>query len=781
MSLPIERARTKKRVTWLTIIGVILLPVLIGGVLVTALWNPTDRLDQIRAAIVNNDEAVTVNGQLAPLGRQLTAGLVEGSDDVESNIDWVISNTEDAKAGLADGTYQAAITIPKGFSAAATSTGGDDPHQATIDVRTAPDAKVFDDVITNQIASIATATMGSSLSEVYVETVLQGFTTLNDELGTAASGADELADGAKQSADGTSELADGATQLADGAGQAAAGTQQLAAGSSELATGAGGLADGAHQLSDGLGQLAPGAGALADGTQTLAGSTGAFATGVADLSGGLDQLAAGSRAAVDGLQGFEDTVRANASATADSQMVPQELLTNAADAAAGSLGLVQTLVGADPQNPTGLAAQLGALAQQCDPAVSGAEFCQQLGAAAATAGDAAAAAGGLAVSAGTANGYADGLAKELPGQVAAGLTSIADGLTQMRVGTDEQPGGLEALASNTELIAQSTHALVTGAQGIDSGVQQLNAGAGSLRDGLSATSAGASSLAGGASTLADGTWELADGASALSSGASSLATGTQDLADGATKLSSGIGQLSDGTKELASGLGTAVDSIPSYTDTQRTSIASVVANPVTTSAGATSTMFGGSAIPLLAVLALWFGALASYVVIQAVSRRSLASRAPSALLALKSFIPGAAIGAVQGVLLSVIVQFATKYDAGQWLAFAGLAALAGIAFAAVNQALVALFGGAGRWISALVGVMFFATGVVSTTPGVLASIADALPTGPAFHALLTVVTSAGGAGAAITSIVIWLLAGLLATTVAVARRRSTSAKLVVAS
>ena len=33
MSIPLERARTRRPITWLTILGVILLPALIGGIL----------------------------------------------------------------------------------------------------------------------------------------------------------------------------------------------------------------------------------------------------------------------------------------------------------------------------------------------------------------------------------------------------------------------------------------------------------------------------------------------------------------------------------------------------------------------------------------------------------------------------------------------------------------------------------------------------------------------------------------------------------------------------
>ena len=61
----------------------------------------------------------------------------------------------------------------------------------------------------------------------------------------------------------------------------------------------------------------------------------------------------------------------------------------------------------------------------------------------------------------------------------------------------------------------------------------------------------------------------------------------------------------------------------------------------------------------------------------------------------------AAIGAVQGLLVAGIGQISAGYDWGDWSIFAGVSILAGIAFAAVNQALVAVFGGAGRWAAAL--------------------------------------------------------------------------------
>src|SRR5690606_6330799 len=140
-------------VTWLTLLGILLLPAVIGGILVAALSHPTERLDAMTGAIVNLDEPVTIDGQYTPLGRVLGAGLVEGSDDIESNLTWLISNEDDAATGLADGTYQAVITIPANFSAAATSAGqalggASDvtPERAVIEVTTPPDGRIADDL-----------------------------------------------------------------------------------------------------------------------------------------------------------------------------------------------------------------------------------------------------------------------------------------------------------------------------------------------------------------------------------------------------------------------------------------------------------------------------------------------------------------------------------------------------------------------------------------------------------------------------------------------------------
>ena len=86
----------------------------------------------------------------------------------------------------------------------------------------------------------------------------------------------------------------------------------------------------------------------------------------------------------------------------------------------------------------------------------------------------------------------------------------------------------------------------------------------------------------------------------------------------------------------------------------------------------------------------------------------------------------------------------------------------------------------GNTISALVGVLAVATGIVSTVPGVLSSIAGLMPTTPAYNAMLAALTAAGGLGAGLAGMIVWAGLALVATIIAVARRRTAKASALLA-
>jgi putative membrane protein len=331
---------------------------------------------------------------------------------------------------------------------------------------------------------------------------------------------------------------------------------------------------------------------------------------------------------------------------------------------------------------------------------------------------------------------------------------------------------------------------IDGRPALAAAVPQLAQGGHALADGLTASASGLGTLSGYLQQSADGARQLADGAGAASDGAAELAGGAEQaaqgasaLSDGAAQLGTGADQLGTGAGDLASGLTEASTALPSYTDEEADTLAGVVAAPVTTGedvAAEEEGLFGPTSVPFLVTVALWLGGLATFLLLGAVPRRALGSPRSSVALALGSFAPAALIGLVQGAVITAAMAFAVDLSAGGWVAFMALAVLAGAAFAAVNQALVALLGGIGRFVSVVVAVVGLAAAVISTVPGVFDTVLGATPLATALDGLQGVVNGSGGVGGAMVGLLLWTAAGIALTTVAVARRRVVPVRALVA-
>jgi putative membrane protein len=716
--------------------AVVLLPLLALGILLASLWDPIDRLDTVQAAIVNDDEPVEVDGQTVPLGRQLTAGLVGGAEDSDVNYDWNITDAEHAADGLADGTYAAVVTIPEGFSAAATSFGSDDPsdaRQATIDISTPPGGRVVDDALARIVATTATSVMGSSLTETYVDNVLIGFDQLSDGIGQAADGAHQLADGAEQSADGADQLADGADQLADGVSDAASGTKPLVDGAEQVAGGVAGVSGGIRETADGADDLADGGYDLADGADQVAAGIGGLAEQAGaidaelpsegDIEAGLDEIAAGydenAAAVEDALDQASTALGCEATPTSEACVqlaAVEESLSSLSNDVTGDFdAFSEALVGARDQ-----------VTQLAD-------------------GTAQLAAGAEGVATGT-RGIADGNA------------DLADGLRELAGGNDDLAAGADGVADGVAQLADGLGELDTGAQGLATGVSGRASGFGELDS--------------GAQGLATGAQGLASGFGQLESGATDLATGADGVAEGTVGLADGVGQLASGTDDLAGGLDQTVDGIPTYSDSERENLATVVADPV--SAPGVADLSTGATGPLFAVVALWLGALALMTIFPPVVAHALGSTRSALRLTLTAGAVPAAIGAGTGALVGAVLAAVEGVSAWAWVGAIGVGALVSVTFVVTHLGFLAWLGNVGRGISLLITVLLIGTAVVGTVPPVLVAVADFLPTGAGSDALSAVVVpGVGGLAGALTVLVLWLLAGLGLGLGAAARARRT--------
>lgn len=281
MTETLQRLHKSRAMGWRAILGLLLVPIVAAGVLLWGLWNPTERLDRVTAAVVNLDEPVTIDGQIVPLGRVLAGELIDS--DAENNFTWVLTDADDAAQGLDDGRYASVVTIPEAFSSQATSIsrGADEAETAVIDIVTSERGRLLDAALSNIVTTTATTVLNQQLGAQYVGGLLVGITEIGDGVREAAEGADQLAAGQSQLADGANQLAAGTSQLASGAQQFAAGTQQFADGAQSAAVGGSQYAAGVESYVNGvnaaLGQVSAGAPQTAGLLQMLQGAVAADA------------------------------------------------------------------------------------------------------------------------------------------------------------------------------------------------------------------------------------------------------------------------------------------------------------------------------------------------------------------------------------------------------------------------------------------------------------------------------------------------------------------------
>ncbi|RYY45497.1 MAG: YhgE/Pip domain-containing protein [Actinomycetales bacterium] len=488
-SLPwFELARFRRsRITRAAVLAVAIVPLFYGALYIWANLDPTGRLDNVQAAVVNEDEMIEVAGQdgekqPVAVGRELAANLI--GDDSRTNYDWLLTDAADARAGLADGTYKAVLTIPKDLSKAATSTSGDPSAavQGRLDLKTNDAVNFVNGQIADRILDAAKSSLNAQVTETYLGNLYLGFTDIKASLEEAADGAGQLADGAGELTDGANQLSDGTAQLADGATTLADGTRRLATG--------------ANQLDDGVGQLAGGLGELEDRTAPLPGQT--------------ERLADGAEQVATGVAGFDRIV--------------QQL----AGAISGSTDEIDQRLGTLEQS-------LRDAATTCRESGAPAAQCSDLDAAADSAATARTQLDGLVGQAGTIGEQSTALSRGAR-QVADGNRELADNVPALVGAIGDAADGADRLRSGTSQLADGAEDAATGADRLADGAGQLTDGADQLADGAGALRDGALELQSG---LSDGSEQVPDySEDERDQLAKTAATPVTDAADRLNKVSS---------------------------------------------------------------------------------------------------------------------------------------------------------------------------------------------------------------------------------------------------
>ncbi|MEZ5201978.1 MAG: YhgE/Pip domain-containing protein [Micropruina glycogenica] len=489
--------------SWRTLVALVMIPVLVAGGFLWGTWNSGDRLKQVEAAVVNLDEGVTIDDQFIPLGRQLSADLVDSSKD--QNFTWVLADEAHAWPGLASGRYAAVVVIPENFSKAATSYGNDDPQtaeQATIAVHTSPVAGVADAWLGNVLANAASRSLNTTLTKAYLDQIYIGFNDTGKQFQTVADAAGKLSDG-------TVELSNGIVKASDGAGKLNAGLGQLADGMGQLKSKTSSLPADTKKLASGVSAYVDGANGLAQSTIDSLGDQ-------VKLAAGIKQLSQGTSGLVSGLTTYQSTLKANAAASEKAAAGIEQLLQG-----------VQT----DPAN---YPLARDAIKEACQIETTPEKLAT----------DGAACVGSLKGAAAALSGAADGLDTKDPDSgesLISGATKTAAGMSQL---SDQVQNGLPDVDKTTKQLKE----LISGGKQLSSGTKQL-------ADGMPALADGIAKLADGTAASATGTNELAKGLDQAADGSEQLADGTRKLADG---LEKGAGKIPTFSKADRENLATVV-------------------------------------------------------------------------------------------------------------------------------------------------------------------------------------------------------------------------------
>ena len=412
----------------------------------------------------------------------------------------------------------------------------------------------------------------------------------------------------------------------------------------QLLTGFGTIHSRMVQAADGAGRLAEGVAGLRDGAAALHEGTAGLNTGAGDLYAGQLKLRDGANQLTDGAGQLSSGLAVLKEETASLPTDTQTLAAGAAQVAAGNAQLN---------------AKVQAVAAQLEAADQGLRT--------------------RVIESNTRLVAAGVLTQEQADAIVADFDATA------------ASSPVAAAKAGFQTDAAQIQQLADGAESVSAGAAQLSAATPALKDAVQQASGSADQLHTGAATLATGEQAALDGAAGLAEGA-------RTLDEGAAGLAAGAGTAADGSRTLADEIAKGAGQVPNPDDAQKNNLSRVMADPVAVSnvSQAKADSYGAGLAPFFLTLALWIGVFMLVQVMRPITRRALASNAPSWKIALGGWLPFLAVSVVQATLLTLVVNLALGLDPAHPVLMWLFMLAAAMAFSAIIQGIVALLGSPGK-------------------------------------------------------------------------------------
>ncbi|RDW15814.1 hypothetical protein CWR48_18990 [Oceanobacillus arenosus] len=630
----------------ISIIGILFIPVLYGGMFIWAFFDPYGHLENMPVAVINNDDGAEMNGESLELGEELVNNLKENK---EFNFKFV--DHETGYKNLENKEYYMLVEIPASFSENAITLLDDQPKK--LELKYVPNEGY--NFLSSQIGNSAMQRIQTAIQEqvtqTYAKTMFDSITKMADGYQTADESSGELLAGAEDLDNGAATLNENLETLAEKQVGFSQGVDTLASGSNEIQTGV-------HSLVDGLGQLASGQTQLIDGsTQAESGSE--------SLQTGIEQVH----------QGLTAVLEKMGEATAGTQQLKE-----GSDALATGLNQLQTGANDATQGATDVKDGIAALKDQ------------------------------LASVLATLPEENQALLNQAIDQLASGIATLEAGNQSIAAVAGELASGSEEISSNLSALNQGQLAIQSGVEELNGGAAELEAGAGKLVDGQRQLTSGLTTFsnklneakAGGDQLLA-GTGALTGSVGQLEDASKALADGSSQLADGSLQLADGTSKLKDGTQEFNNELHDAASESDGLHPTEDTY--NMVASPVKVGKEEINAVpnYGTGFTPYFLSIGLFVGALTLTVIYPLRDPVGIPRSGFSWFLSKYSVF--LIVGIIQSLLASGLILLLLDIEVSSVPLFILFTIITSLAFMALIQFLVTTMDNPGRYLAIIIMIL----------------------------------------------------------------------------
>ena len=288
------KSLSKNKFMIATIIAIMLIPVIYGGLYLAAFWAPYDNTEKINVAVVNLDEGyINDDKELKEYGKDIEKNLMHNDD-----LGWYFESDYDkAIQGLKNDKYYSIYVIPKDFSMKLERLKKGELNKPKITFIPNEKKNYINSLINQRGLSSLQYEINSKISSMFATTIINDLRLMKDGLNTGSEalfllteGSSELQEKIPVLQSGIEKLNEGTELLSEKLDDASDGAKKINEASASLNSKMPDLIDGANDLNDGAVLISEKLNDASDGISLLNDSLIAFQEKMPELQDSTNEL-----------------------------------------------------------------------------------------------------------------------------------------------------------------------------------------------------------------------------------------------------------------------------------------------------------------------------------------------------------------------------------------------------------------------------------------------------------------------------------------------------------